>query len=70
MRSYGASLKLCLKAAWTNTTKVQSAYSQLMNLKMKDLDIDTYNARFARLANMARWELMPKGTIDCYQSGL
>jgi hypothetical protein len=35
------------KGAWTDTTKVQSAYSQLMNLKMKDLDIDTYNATFA-----------------------
>jgi hypothetical protein len=58
------------KAAWTNTTKVQSAYSQLMNLKMKDLDIDTYNAIFARLANTARWEADAKGTIDRYRSGL
>jgi hypothetical protein len=33
------------KGAWTDTTKVQSAYSQLMNLKMKDLDIDTYILR-------------------------
>jgi hypothetical protein len=58
------------KGAWTDTTKVQSAYSQLMNLKMKDLDIDTYNATFARLANTARWEPDAKGTIDRYQSGL
>jgi hypothetical protein len=35
------------KGAWTDTTKVQSAYSQLMRLQMKDLDIDTYNATFA-----------------------
>jgi hypothetical protein len=48
------------KAAWTNTTKVQSAYSQLMSLRMKDLDIDTYNTTFARLANTAGWEAMPK----------
>jgi hypothetical protein len=58
------------KAAWTNTTKVQSAYSQLMNLKMKDLDIDTYNVMFTCLANAARWEADAKGTTDCYQSGL
>jgi hypothetical protein len=54
------------KAAWTNTTKVQSAYSQLMKLQMKDLDIDTYNATFAWLANAAGWEADAKGTIDQY----
>jgi hypothetical protein len=58
------------KGAWTDTTKVQSAYSQLMNLRMKDLDIDTYNATFARLANTAGWEPDAKGTIDRYRSGL
>jgi hypothetical protein len=58
------------KGAWTDTTKVQSAYSQLMNLKMKDLDIDTYNATFAQLANAAGWEPDAKGTIDRYRSGL
>jgi hypothetical protein len=41
-----------------------------MNLKMKDLDIDTYNATFARLANAAGWEPDTKGTIDRYRSGL
>jgi hypothetical protein len=58
------------KGAWTDTTKVQSAYSQLMNLRMKDLDVDTYNATFARLANAAGWEPDAKGTIDRYRSGL
>jgi hypothetical protein len=58
------------KGAWTDTTKVQSAYSQLMNLKMKDLDVDTYNATFAHLANAARWEPDAKGTINRYRSGL
>jgi hypothetical protein len=58
------------KGAWTDTMKVQSAYSQLMNLKMKDLDVDTYNATFARLANAAGWEPDAKGTIDRYRSGL
>jgi hypothetical protein len=58
------------KAAWTDTTKVQSAYSQLMKLQMKDLDIDTYNTTFARLANAAGWEEDAKGTINRYRSGL
>jgi hypothetical protein len=58
------------KAAWTDTAKVQSAYSQLMKLQMKELDIDTYNATFARLANAAGWEEDAKGTIDRYRSGL
>jgi hypothetical protein len=58
------------KAAWTDTTKVQSVYSQLMKLQMKDLDIDTYNATFAQLVNAAGWEADAKGTIDCYRSRL
>jgi hypothetical protein len=41
-----------------------------MKLQMKDLDIDTYNTTFARLANAAGWEEDAKGTIDCYRSGL
>jgi hypothetical protein len=56
--------KTSFKAAWTDTTKVQSAYSQLMRLQMKDLDINTYNTTFVQLANTARWEADAKGTID------
>jgi hypothetical protein len=41
-----------------------------MSLKMKDLDVDTYNATFARLANTTGWEPDAKGTIDRYRSGL
>jgi hypothetical protein len=37
-----------------------------MSLKMKDLDIDTYNVTFARLANVAGWEADAKETIDHY----
>jgi hypothetical protein len=69
-KSSGTEFEASFKAAWTDTTKVQSAYSQLMNLKMKDLDINTYNATFARLANAAGWEPDTKGTIDRYRSGL
>jgi hypothetical protein len=41
-----------------------------MSLKMKDLDVDTYNAMFAHLANASGWEVDTKGTINCYWSGL
>jgi hypothetical protein len=58
------------KGAWTNTAKVQSTYSQLMKLQMKDLDIDTYNVTFTCLTNAAGWEADAKGTIDHYRSRL
>lgn len=34
------------KNAWKDTTRSQSAYDQLINLCMKDLDIDMYTATF------------------------
>jgi 2-methylisocitrate lyase-like PEP mutase family enzyme len=41
-----------------------------MNLRMKDLDIDTYNATFARLANAAGWEVDAKGSSSGLQARL
>jgi hypothetical protein len=41
-----------------------------MKFQMKELDIDTYNATFERLANTAEWEPDAKGTIACYRAGL
>jgi hypothetical protein len=62
MKSSGREFEAAFKGAWTDTTKVQSAYSQLMNLKMKDLDVDTYNATFARLGQRSRLgSLMQRG---------
>jgi hypothetical protein len=41
-----------------------------MKLQMKELDIDTYNATFERLASAAEWEADAKGTIARYRAGL
>jgi hypothetical protein len=58
------------KSAWKDTARTQSAYDQLMKLQMKELDIDSYNATFERLANAAEWEPDAKGTIARYRGGL
>ena len=58
------------KSTWKDTACSQSAYDQLINLRMKDLDIDTYTATFERLASAAGWEPNTQGTIACYRGGL
>jgi hypothetical protein len=58
------------KSAWKDTSKTQSVYNQLMKLTMKDLDVDTYNTTFNRLAAAAEWEPDTKGTITHYRAGL
>jgi hypothetical protein len=58
------------QSAWKDTARTQSAYDQLMKLQMKDLNIDTYNATFERLAAAAKWEANAKGTIAQYRAGL
>jgi hypothetical protein len=50
-------------AAWTDTTKKQTAYDQLMKLMMTGFDIDTYNATFDCLALATGWDLNSEGTI-------
>jgi hypothetical protein len=62
--------KAVFQSAWKDTAKTQSAYDQLMKLQMKELDIDTYNTMFERLASAAKWEPDAKGTIAHYQVGL
>ena len=56
--------------AWTDTSKKQNAYDQLMKLTMAGWDIDTYIATFERLALAAGWALDAKGTIVCFREGL
>ena len=56
--------------AWTDTSKKQNAYDQLMKLTMVGWDIDTYIATFDRLALAAGWELNTEGTIVCFREGL
>ena len=49
--------------AWTDTSKKQNAYDQLMRLTMNGWDVDTYIATFDRLALAAGWDLDSEGTI-------
>ena len=51
------------KSAFTDTTKKQQAYNQLMKLCMQGFDIDMYIAMFNRLALAAKWEQAAEGTI-------
>ena len=56
--------------AWTDTSKKQNMYNQLMKLTMAGWDIDTYIATFERLALAAGWALDAEGTIVCFREGL
>ena len=56
--------------AWTDTSKKQNAYDQLMRLMMNGWDVDTYIATFDRLALAARWDLDSEGTIAKFREGL
>ena len=56
--------------AWTDTSKKQNAYDQLMKLTMAGWDIDTYIATFERLALAAGWALDAEGTIVRFREGL
>ena len=56
--------------AWTDTSKKQNTYDQLMKLTMVGWDIDTYIATFERLALAAGWALDAEGTIVRFREGL
>lgn len=56
--------------AWTNTSKKQNVYDQLMRLTMNGWDIDTYIAMFDHLALTAEWDLDSEGTIAKFCEGL
>jgi hypothetical protein len=58
------------RAAWTDTSKKQNAYDQLMKLTMQGWDIDTYIATFDCLAQAAGWALDSEGTIVRFREGL
>ena len=58
------------KDAWRDGTKNTDAYDQLMKLKMKDLDVDTYIAMFERLVASAEWEPDVKATISWFRLDL
>ena len=56
--------------AWTDLSKKQNVYDQLMKLTMAGWDIDTYIATFERLALAAGWALDAEGTIVRFREGL
>ena len=57
-------------AAWTDTSKKQNAYDQLMRLTMNGWDMDTYIATFDRLTLAAGWDSNSEGTIAKFREGL
>ena len=57
-------------AAWTDTSKKQNAYDQLMRLTMNGWDVDTYIATFDRLTLAAGWDSNSEGTIAKFREGL
>ena len=56
--------------AWTDTSKKQNAYDQLMKLTMTGWDINTYIATFEWLTLAAGWALNTEGTIMWFREGL
>ena len=56
--------------AWTDTSKKQNAYDQLMRLTMNGWDVDTYIATFDRLTLAAGWDSNSEGTIAKFCEGL
>ena len=56
--------------AWTDTSKRQNAYNQLMRLTMNGWDVDTYIATFDRLTLAAGWDQDSEGTIAKFREGL
>ena len=57
-------------AAWTDTSKKQNAYDQLMRLTMNGWDVDTYIATFDHLTLAAGWDQNLEGTIAKFCEGL
>ena len=62
--------EMAFLAAWTDTSKKQNAYDQLMRLTMNGWDMDTYIATFDRLTLAAGWDQDSEGTIAKFREGL
>ena len=58
------------QAAYQDTTRAQDAYTTLMQLEMKGMDIDTYIATFDRLVACAGWSASDKGIMEKFRNGL
>ena len=69
-KSLWSDFEAAFLAAWTDTSKKQNAYDQLMRLTMNVWDIDTYIATFDRLALATGWDANSEGTIAKFRKGL
>ena len=56
--------------AFTDTTKVQSAHQELLDLKMKPGDLDSYISSFEHLRTRTGWGADDAGTIMMFKKGL
>ena len=56
--------------AFTDTTKVQSAHQELLDLKMKPGDLDSYISSFEHLCMRAGWGADDVETIMLFKKGL
>ena len=56
--------------AFTDTTSVEQAYTELTKLEMKNDKIDEYITAFERLCIRARWEQDAHGTLEMFKKGL
>ena len=65
-----AEFETAFLAAWTDTSKKQNVFDQLMRLTMQGWDVDTYIATFDRLTLAAGWDSNSEGTIAKFREGL
>ena len=56
--------------AFTDTMSLQKAKAEFHSLKMERGELDTYIAKFERLARMAGYNLQDQMVLDCFGSGL
>ena len=69
-KSLWSEFETAFLATWTDTSKKQNAYDQLMRLTMNGWDVDTYITTFNRLALAASWDANSEGTIAKFREGL
>ena len=65
-----AKFEMAFHDTWTDTSKKQNTYDQLMKLTMAGWDIDTYIATFEWLALTTGWALNAEGTFVRFREGL
>ena len=58
------------RAAFTDTTKKQSAHAKLHALKMRIEGLDDYTAAFEHLAGLAGYDTIDQGVVHLYAKGL